>query len=253
MKRKIFIVLSLVVLSGLAITWTRIQPSVSAVDDSQSEEPFARLNHLAREARTGDQTLASELVGEMIKTAGLDSKLRGFTATAIQSRVGRAESRYRRGQSPGVRESKVVRTVNGLVAQFQLPGFVTTNNYEVRKLRLELMHIFPDIISRSAHGIEPLAQGASLDDAMSPAESLFVLAMMLQQKLANPEYQVSFSERLDQWLQTHNHRAGRYNSPVAQNRTAEFTAAIRRAVGATSYTDALQLSNVTLNTLGIEQ
>lgn len=254
MKRRILVFLSLVVVLGIGGFWLTGKGPVEAQSTPQASHSLQAINDRARAARTGSLSDAEDYVAEIIRVAGFEGELNGFTATAIKDGVGRAESRYRQGQAAGIPEAKIVRTVNGLARKFNLPDYVRTSNYEVRGLRLGLLPNFPQIITQKNQGMQPVSTGAQIDSQMSPAEAVFVLAMMLQQKLANPEYQLRHSERLNRWAETHNHGAPPSTSPhPAQNRSREIRDALRAAAARASMSDALSLTNLTLNTLGIEQ
>ena len=255
MKKRIlfFMSLSLAASLGIGWLWHTEHGSVEAQSNT-SQHPLQAINQLSKLARNGNTPDAEEYVSEIISVAGFESELRGFTSTVIKDRVGRAESRYRQGQAAGIPEAKIVRTVNGLVKQFSLPSYVKTSNYEVRRLRLGLLPSFPQVITQTNPAGLSVSIGSQIDSQMSPAEAVFVLAMMLQQKLANPEYQVTHAERVNRWADTHSHGAGQSNSPnTDQNRSREIREALNRAAASTSMSDALQLSNLTLNTLGIGQ
>lgn len=256
MKKRIlfFLSLSLVASLGIGWLWLAEKDSVEAQSNPPAAHPLEAINQKAKLARNGNVPDAEEYVREIISVAGFEGELGGFTSTAIKDRVGRAESRYRQGQATGIPEAKIVRTVNGLVRKFNLPDYTKTSNYEVRRLRLGLLPNFPQLINQRNQGAQPVSNGSQIDSQMSPAEAVFVLAMMLQQKLANPEYQVTHAERMNRWAATHNHRAGQSNPPnTAQNRSRQIKEALNRAAASASMSDALQLSNLTLNTLGIEQ
>ncbi len=250
----IFFGLSLTITFGLGGIWLIKDRSVSAYTNPEPTHPFVEVNALALASRSGSVEDSKELVGEIIKVAGFDSELRGFTASSIKDRVGRAENNFQQGNSGGVSEAKVVRTLNGLVRKFNLPAYVRTDIYEVRKLRLNLLSQFPQIINQKNQPRQPISVSTNLDATMSPAESVFVLGLLIQQKLANPEYQQTYSERISRWTETHNHSPGR-NGPSnpAPNRSREIRDALNSAASATSISDALQLSAMTLNTLGIDQ
>lgn len=249
-KRFIFFLsMGLVLCLAVALNLLSKEDAVIAQNNPETEHSFAVLNEKAKAARNGDVTAAQEFVGEIISVAGFESELRGFTANAIKDRVGRAESRYRQGLASGIPESKIVRTVNGLVRRFDLPDYVKTSDYEVRNLRLGLLPHFPQVIAQKNQSSLPVSVGEQIDSEMSPAEAVFILAMMIQQKLANPEYQLTHLERVNRWSERRNRHVG---GPT-QNRSREIETALNQAVLSTSMTDALQLSGITLNTLGIEQ
>lgn len=241
MKRKILILLSLslIISLGIGFLWLKKENSVKAENPSQLPHPLETINQKAKNARSGNLLEAKELVGEIIRVAGFEREIQGFSSGFIKDRVGRAESRYRQGQVASIPETKIVRTVNGLVKKFNLPEYTKTNLYEVRKLRLTLLPNFPQLITRKSQNIQPTVAGAEIDPQMSPAEATFVLAFMLRQKLSNQDYQLTYAEQMNRWAETHNHRAGQSNSPhPAQNRSRETRDALSRAIASTSASDA---------------
>lgn len=253
MRRKILLTLSLSLLVLLSVGLFWLMPK-DVAEAENIPHPLESINQKAKDTRTGNLTDAKDLVGEVIRVAGFEGELAGFATTAIKERVGNAESRYRLGQSSGIPEAKIVRTMNGLARRLNLPAFARTNQYEVRKLRLELLPNFPQLITRKTQGSQPITVGAGLDPQMSPAETLLIFSLMIQQKLNNQEYQMTEAERLSRWNEKHHHQPGQTPSPNPfPNRNREIKEAIRQGIASASGSDALRLSNVTLNTLGIEQ
>lgn len=254
-KRTLFFLsLSLVASLGIGWLWLTENDSVEAQSNPPTVHPLEEINRKAKLARNGSQSDAEEYVRDIISISGFAGELSGFTSTAVKVRVGRSESRYRQGLAAGIPEGKIVRTVNGLVRKFNLPDFTKTSAYEVRRLRLGLILGFPQIITQKSQGSSPVSVGSQIDAQMSPAEAVFVLAMMLQQKLANPEFQMTRTERVSRWSAAHSHSAGPNNSVnLSQTRSREIEIALQQAAASTSMSDALHLSGVTLNTLGIEQ
>ncbi len=253
MKRLVLFLLglSLIVGLGIGVFWSTNENVAKA---EGVPHPLDGINQKARDARNGNQANAEALVGEVIRVAGFENELIGFTSSSIKQRVGRAESRFRLGQSAGIPERKIVRTINGLARQFNLPAYAKTDLYEVRKLRLELLPNFPDLIGQKTQNVQPMAVGAGLEAEMSPAESVLILSLMIQQKLLNQDYQLTTAERRTRWNEMHNHRPGRISSPhPARNRASEMRERLRVAASSASMSDAFQLSTITLNTLGIEQ
>lgn len=234
--------------------WLSQNEIAEAQTNPEMPHPLAAINQKAKDARSGDLNDAKDLVGEMIRVAAFENELRGFTADSIKERVGRAESRYRQGLTAGIRPENIAQTVNGLAYKFDLPKYAKTNVSEVTRLRMMLLPNFPQIITRNTESKQAATVGAKLDSNMSPAEGFFVLMMMFQQKLYNPEYQLTSSERLSLWNEIYNHRPGQGKSPnLPENRNDEIRAALERAGDSMPVLDTLNLSDITLNTLGIEQ
>lgn len=255
MKRQILFVLSLslIVILGIGLFWLSQNEVAEAQTNKETPHPLAAINQKAKDARSGDLNDVKDLVGEMIRVAAFENELRGFTADSIKERVGSAESRYRQGLTAGIRPENIAQTVNGLAYKFDLPKYAKTNVNEVTRLRMMLLPNFPQIITRNTESKQAAMVGAKLDSNMSPAEAFFVLMMMFQQKLYNPEYQLTSSERLSLWNEMHNHRPDADSPNLPENRSDEIRAALESAGDSMPVLDTLNLSDLTLNTLGIEQ
>ncbi len=259
MKRTILFLLSLSLLVGVGFglfEWNK-ENIVNAAGNANENHPLALINQKAKKARTGNQEDAKELVGEIIHVSGITNEFDGFSSDSITDRVGRNESRYQLGQADSIPEGKIVRTINGLAKQLNLPNYARTNSYEVRKLRLSLLPNFPQLINQKTQSSQSLTKGMKFDSQMSPAESILVLTMMIQQKMNNQEYQLTNSERLSSWNDAHSHNPKKPKKDKAQNssssRSMEMRRTLENGADSMSISDALRLSDITLNTLGIEQ
>jgi hypothetical protein len=247
-KRFIFLMsLSLLVLGGLSLFLLSTKTKVEA---QQIENPFDSINNKAKLARNGEATATGDFVNEIFCVSGFDTQLAGLTGSSMKNRIKRAEIRYRLGQSDGIPEMKIVRTINGLAKKLNLPNYAKTDIYEVRKLRLSLLSDFPQVVMSSTQATYTSAEPNS---KMSPAEATFILSMMLQQKLTNPEYQVTRTERTNNWAAKHNHQIPQNNLTTVGTRSRELSDSINRGGMALTASDLTQMPNLTLNTLGIEQ
>jgi hypothetical protein len=172
--------------------------------DENTVHPLARLNAKARAARTNDEAAVRELVDESFNFVALDGGPAGM-ADAIKGRITRAEMNWRKGETKGVSDADVARTVNRLADQFKAPEFARTTRYEVRLLHTAMLPYLPDFIGRDNTGAPPRrAAGSSINhERMSPLEAAFLTAMLLRQKQTNPDYQLTRSERLSRWKERH--------------------------------------------------
>lgn len=245
--------LSLIAILGIGLFWLSQNEVAEAQNNAETPHPLAAINQKAKDARKGDETAAADLVDEMIRVAAFETEFDGFTTDTVKERVAKAESRYRQGLTEGIPTVNIAQTVNGLAYKFDLPKYAKTNVNEVNRLRMMLLPNFPQIITRNTEIKQALAVGTKFDSNMSPAEAFFVLMMMFQQKRFNPEYQLTSSERLSLWKEIHNHRPGANAPKLPENRNEEIRAALESAGNSMSISEASNLSDITLNTLGIEQ
>lgn len=258
MQRKYLFSLSLTIILGLVvgIFWWSNNNAAQAEKKPDNVNPLEIVNNKAKNAQRGDLTAAKELVSEIITVAGFENELRGFTAESIKERVGIAENQYQLGQSEGIPEANVARTINGLAIKFNLPEFAKTDIYEVRKLRLSLLPNFPQLVGKKPQGNQPLFVGSTFDSKMSPAESILVLTMMMHQKLANKDYQLTKQEQLAQWEDKYgnqrNNNKRQSLDELTKDRNKEINNAFQQSAKRMSFPDALQLSTLILNTLGVK-
>ncbi len=108
-----------------------------------------------------------------------------------------AETNYHLGNIAPVTEAQVVAIVNHMAAMIAAPSYAYTNLREIRSTRVKLALIEPHFI-----GTRPLtvhsarSAGKMLVPAeMSPLEAFHVTATVFEQKLNNPDYQITEGER----------------------------------------------------------
>ena len=248
-KRFIFLMsLSLLVLGVLSLFLLSTKTKVEA---QQIENPFDSINNKAKLGKSGNTTANNELLTNVFRISGFDTQLVGFTANTMKDRIIRSESKYRVGNSQGIAEIQIVRTVNGLAKKLDLPEFAKTDLYEVRKLRMSLLADFPQLVMTNNMQTSTFADP---NLKMSPTEATFILLMLLRQKLNNPEYQVTSKERLDSWNAKHNHRALKNNNAeVNEKRSQQLSKAINQGGMKLSASELTQLPTLALNTLGIDE
>ncbi len=255
MKNRILLVLGLVSLMFISVGLFFLgDRSVTANSNARTTHPLKSINEKARAVRMGSHSEALDLVDEIIRVANVEPELDSFATDAVKVRVAKAENIFRRENVGGVSEQKVVLTINRLVHKLRLPAYARTSVNEVTRLRFMLLPNFPEIVSRKSERSSPIPVGARFNTEMSPAEGFFVLVMMFQQKLYNPEFQLTHEERLSLWNELYADRpVGSIPQNLPNNRGIEVRGAIRNAGQRMSSQDALNLSELTLNTLGVKR
>jgi hypothetical protein len=92
--------------------------------------------------------------------------------------------------------------VNALAKEIAAPRFAYTDNAEVRRLRMRMMPIVPALFLRDLKSKDENGR-ACIREKMSPVEAVYLFARMVDQKLSNPNYQMTAEERQANWATTH--------------------------------------------------
>lgn len=226
------------------------------------------INEKARKARGGQEQAVRELADEILHTAYF-AEMPDDIRQAVKQRVLRHEMDYRKGKK-GVKEERIVHTVNGLADKFELPDYARTSPLQVRVLRAKLRVGYPDFIAQETDpqnkGLKKKV-GSRLSGEMSPLEAVFTTAVLLQQKLLNEDFQVPPSEyadklhkkELEKWQAAREGRqseAGRHKNQlgfVEKGKYRELRETITRKAVGMSMADLLKLPDETLDALGIKR
>ncbi len=156
-------------------------------------ELHSHMDDLALRSQKGDLNATAELSQTIFERVGIPptvASVFGYT-----QRVAQAEYDYRNGnQQQPVHEADLVAAHNNFVHAIGMQAWATTNQSEVRHLRMDFMVRYPQLLAK--HG-PPDKNGKyqALDDNISPAEATFLATSLLYQKLFNHEYQMTVSER----------------------------------------------------------
>lgn len=220
-------------------------PAPASYDDNVA---FSQLNIKARAVNEGGGSAAvNDLVNELFTT---------FSATVasdVKTRIVNSELLYQANQRGGVTETAVVQVVNGLQVKFNTPEFSKTDTYEVRKLRQALQLLAPQFVGHGRQS-EQSAVGdvnSTIVPEMSPAEAVFVALAMMNQKMSNPNYQLTQTERAAMWTDLHSTKIGQTleNDPAKSELINE---AIADKAATMSAAELLAVPHRALDILGIE-
>lgn len=173
-------------MGGLISAQNSVQPSLS------NQSVYTHINNQATLSRAGNSAAAKELSRQLFRNIAVSPDLAdtfGFT-----DRIAHAEISYRSNNHRPVRETDIVRAVNNLANTIGAPQWARTNTAEVRKLRMHLVVIYPQLIASQK---QPSARGnfEAVSEKMSPMEASYVAATMVYQKIYNVEYQFTEKEK----------------------------------------------------------
>ena len=211
---------------------------------------------------------ARELIDDLFSSKGLvpgltDNAFQGTDQGGIdeiKNRMVRAEVDYRKGRKEGIKEERVVRVVNGLAKKFGAPEYAKTDLYEVRKLRAGMLFLMPEVITT-----EPMEKLKKAKDdkpkflisaTMSPLEAVNVMALLIDQKLSNDEFQLTKEERKALAADKRTREEQNSSEPrllPQTERQREMSQLVLSAISQTGVTDGLKLAHNVLDVLGVER
>jgi len=176
---------------------TAVQPAPAA-QPSQAKAPLTlvethrQVNRQAALIHAGNPQAIAGLSGTIFQRVGIPVEV--ADAFHYTGRLAQAETDYRNGSHAAVHEEDLVRANNNLARILGAPEWALTTQAEVRKLRMEFMVRYPQLLANQA---PPDANGKfqALSANISPTEAAFLATSLIYQKLYSPEYQMTASEQ----------------------------------------------------------
>lgn len=262
MKKRYMLIGSLILvpLLGGSAFWNMSRSAAHSspplVADDEAN-PLVKINKKARAAKDGGETATRELVDEMFRSFDFAQQFSELD-DSIKERLVRAELNHKTSHGKSsCSEQRVVHAVNLLADRIGTPIYTRTNVFEVRRLRADLLLYTSDLQERrNKNGFR---KGQKHDVMMSPLETFFITVMLIQQKLSNPEYQLTN----DEWIALHGGKriAGgtqRFNDEIKKRhidstRSEEVRKAVYAGISVMGPFDMLSLPDELLTTLGVER
>ncbi|MGC2324906.1 MAG: hypothetical protein WA463_19885 [Terriglobales bacterium] len=222
----------LVALLGLA------SATAIAQQGAGSRPSWKVTNDKAANAVSGEPTAVAALADDVLSGSVLLEPVSAANSSLRTDLIG-AELDYRAGRHPGVRDERVATAINTLARKAGAPEFAQTDTAEVRRLRMGMMSTVPalfahDLKREDSHG------KAHIRDQMSPIEAVYLAARMVDQKIWNPNYQLTAEERRQK------SNEAQLPLPAGPNpKTKELLDAVTATPSTTSSTDlATQASDI---------
>jgi hypothetical protein len=153
---------------------------------------YVHINEQAELSRAGDVNATVELTHELFK--GTEIPVDFADAFGFTDRIVNAESEHHRGRHPRVSEGDVVKAVNHLADVAGAPSWVKTDQGEVRKLRMHMLVLYPNLLA-SHEPADKDGHRKAISDGLRPIEAAYIATTMIYQKLNNPEYQFTTDEK----------------------------------------------------------
>jgi hypothetical protein len=253
-QTKVFLTL-LVVITAVAVNWLISAP----VAKSKSKFVPGSLEAKARKAKGGDEEAIRDLTDQVFYDYG--QMLPAEVQNEVKDRVVRAEIEYKKNGKGGVKEMHVADAVNFLAEKFNAPDFVKTDPLQVKVLRARVRLEAPSFIAPDPEEKKGLKKrlGEPMNPEVSPLEATYLMLAMFNQKALNDDFQQSprdfaiKSRRKPTWEA----ERGSFSIVVNDPRNIEKCRAVFHAAADgmkhMRITDALSLSNDTLNKLGLKK
>jgi len=274
MKKNKKIAVSLLVFCFLVIgtTWVsksgRVHSASQSVKSAPQTKPevqpksgVERINDKAKAVKGGADTDAIRgLTDEIVSQYGGDSAPPDVAAS-FKNRLVNAEEDFHNGNHKGISDTDVARAVNGFVTKFKTPEYSRTSPSEVKEIRGRLLTVLPDFVGRGrvVNGRASIkARGARIAD-MSPVEAAYTTMAVVYQKMYNPDFQLTKTERSASWIEKHSRtprtvgKASSQPSATAIARQHEMEGVLQRVATTTSLQDLVSLPDKVLDVLGVER
>jgi hypothetical protein len=183
------VALALAVPSGRGASGGRQNGSDPTVTDTGA----ALIEHREAERKAGDPVSTRALVDAVFEFPHVYRRMSQDIENAAKGRITNAEIRYEAGNSPPVEEQDVVDLANSVAQRLGAPEYAFTNASQVRSLRMRMALNEPKFMG-AGMARPGAAIGEEISSSMSPLQAVHLLACLIDQKFANPEFQVTPAE-----------------------------------------------------------
>ncbi len=155
------------------------------------ESVYAHVNHQAVLSKAGDITATADLAHELFKSVAIPTEV--ADAFGFTDRIVRADVAYQQKTLPAVHESDIVKAINNIVSTIGGPQWARTNQVEVRKLRMHMLVLYPQLLA-SRERPDGNGHRKAVGDNLRPIEAAWIATTMLYQKAYNADYQFTETE-----------------------------------------------------------
>lgn len=264
--------LSATVLALLGITgtlsWRTAGAQQIATDQVRSfHSPWQVIDDAAKLENPADGDSVRALIEEILNFPHTFSLKLPVMHEIVEDRLVQAEINYRLGRNPGIQEKTVVEIANTLADRMKLPDYAYVTVHQVEVLRFGMEMSMPSFMGEVS--VQSDAAGAHANAAvLSPAQATQILLVLIDQKLANPDYQLTPEEWEKTQYQPSMDRLLKYKEmrdsgelakvkPHAEVRAltmkTDLRGQISQAVSEMSLTEGLDLVTQAFNMAGISR
>jgi hypothetical protein len=106
----------------------------------------------------------------------------------LEDKLTDAEIEFRNHNGHAVSETQLVELMSWMADKFRMPSYLRTTAAQVRTLRMRLAIASPLLMGSTLAGQE-VKIGGQIRTKMSPLQAMHLLNVLIDQKIANPDYQ----------------------------------------------------------------
>ena len=266
--RNLSLIIALAVTSIGIAAWlftARSHAQTTNNDPWQAGGPHKVIDNTARAVSIENEASVRALTEAVFNYPHTFGRMPSPVEIALKDKLTQAELNHLRGNRTGVREEDLANFLNTLADRFRLPDYARTNANQIRTLRMSLALNAPIFMGRKM--TTPDANiNDSINPEMTPLQAVHVASVMLDQKIINPDFQVTptewdqnFHQKLIERIQKadalrRSARTGQVTSQlIARNnpRHDEMRQALSTAFSSMTVSDGLALTDEALKTLKI--
>ena len=148
--------------------------------------PTIEIEDAASVMKPGDSDSVRAVVDSMFKVPGM-YRMPDMMAAVVKQRIIDAQTAYLVGKSTGVTDSAVVDAINMLATTFQTPDYGMVSLLQVQFVRGRLASTMPMLFKP----VNPDLKIGEPNVPMSPVQALFVMSVLIDQKIQNGGFQLS--------------------------------------------------------------
>jgi len=242
--RRITLVM-LFICAAMSLSTAQTPPSTR---DAESRP--RKIDRLSRDVQRGNLSSIPALVDEVV---AFDPLLTEFVPASgnLREQLIQAEINFHIGKHKGVSEANVAEVVNRLADVVGAPAYAHTTPAEVRLLRVQTLYMHPAFADVHRVGSRSRRPEKTLSKALTPLQAVHLVALMISQKIDNPEFQVTFEERKNRRAAAA--RSGIYTPNFVPNaRTREMRALAATLGSRVSVRDLMTVVQQSSSLLGVE-
>lgn len=165
-------------------------PGVQPMNTQQQYRgPYDDLNDAASQVVPEDENSIRVLANAVFDFPHSYPHMPADIEATAKDRLIQAEKAYMQKRGPGVQEHAVVNTINTLAEKFAVPEYAKTSALQVRYIRMTAALGAPNFMGQGV--ARPGTKiGDSIGTEMSPIQAAHLMAVVIDQKFINPDFQV---------------------------------------------------------------